>query len=176
MISSRTCRFPAMTILLFASVSCMSVRTKTIVSPADYVSFKPRIVGVVTASGAEYAFSGSAPARLWNGNIVGTAMVVSAERVELSGPLRLVMKRTDGTIYQVTDSSGRVYGVREVVREEPGQLVFLAESSGPRQVSIPFSEVRLLRYKKTNPLLTVAGAGLGYIGAGFLILAIVGIH
>jgi hypothetical protein len=173
---SRASRFLATAILLFAAVSCMSVRTKTILSPADYVSFKPRIVGVVTASGAEYVFSGSAPARLYGGNIVGTATVVSGERVELSGPLRLVMKRNDGTIYQVTDGSGRVYGVREVVREEPGRLVFLAESSGPRQVSIPFSEVRLLRYKKTNALLTVAGAGLGYIGAGFLILAIVGIH
>lgn len=170
----RSVRFIGLMILLCAAAACMSVRTKTILSPADYVSYKPRIVGIVTASGAEYVFAGGAPARLWGGNIVGTATVTNGERVELSGPLRLVMKRTDGTIYQVTDGSGRVYGVREVLREEAGTLVFLAESSGPRQVSVPFSEVRLIRYKKTNALLTLAASGLGYFGAGFLILAIFG--
>jgi len=162
--------------LLIVSVSCTSVRTKAIISPADYVSYKPRIVGVVTASGEDYAFSPSAPARLWGGNIVGTATVANDQQVELSGPLRSVMKRSDGTIYQVTDSAGRVYTVRQVLREEPGKLVFLAGSSGAREVSIPFSEVRLLRYKKTNALLTVAGAGAGYLGLTILIVAIVGIH
>ena len=162
--------------LLFASVSCMSVTTKAILSPADYVSYKPRIVGVVTASGEDYAFSASAPARLWAGNIVGTATVVSGERVELAGPLRSVMKRSDGTIYQVTDSSGRVFKVREVVQEGPDKLVFVAESSRPQPVSIPFSEVRLLRYKKTNALLTAAGTGAGYLALGIVIVAIVGIH
>jgi hypothetical protein len=169
-------RIPRVTLatLLFVSVSCMSVRTKAIITPADYVSYKPRIVGVVTASGEDYVFSASAPARLWGGNIVGTAAGVSGERVELAGPFRSVMKRSDGKIYQVTDSSGRVHAVREVVQEGPDKLVFTAVSSDSRQVSIPFSEVRLLRYKKTNPFLTVAAAGGGYLGLAILIVAVSG--
>lgn len=160
--------------LLFVSVSCMSVRTKAIMSPADYASYKPRIVGVVTASGEDYVFSPSAPAGLWRGNIVGTAKAVSGGRIELAGPFRSVMKRSDGTIYQVTDSSGRIHAVREVVQEGPDKLVFIAVSSGSRQVSIPFSEVRLLRYKRTDPFLTVAAAGSGYIGLVVLIVAVNG--
>jgi hypothetical protein len=169
-------RTPCVTLaaLLIVLVSCTSVRTKAIISPADYVSYKPRIVGVVTASGEDYVFSASAPARLWGGNIVGTATAVCGDRVELAGPFRSVMKRSDGTIYQVTDSSGRVHGVREVVQEGPDRLVFIAASSGSRQVSIPFSEVRLLRYKKTNPFLTVAAAGGGYLGLTVLAIAISG--
>jgi hypothetical protein len=168
--------FVALATLLIVSVSCMSVRTKAIISPADYVSYKPRIVGVVTASGEDYVFSASAPARLWGGNIVGTATAVGGGRVELAGPFRSVMKRSDGTIYQVTDSSGRVHAVRQVVQEGPDKLVFIAVSSDSRQVSIPFSEVRLLRYKKTNALLTMAGSAGGYLALTIVIVAIVGIH
>jgi hypothetical protein len=171
-------RIPGVTLaaLLIVSVSCMSVRTKAIISPADYASYKPRIVGVVTASGEDYVFSASAPARLWGGNIVGTATAVGGGRVELAGPFRSVMKRSDGTIYQVTDSSGRVHAVRQVVQEGPDKLVFIAVSSDSRQVSIPFSEVRLLRYKKTNALLTMAGSAGGYLALTIVIVAIVGIH
>lgn len=173
-----TKRIPCVTLaaLLIVSVSCTSVRTKAIISPADYASYKPRIVGVVTASGEDYTFSPSAPARLWGGNIVGTATAVGGGRVELAGPFRSVMKRSDGTVYQVTDSAGRDHSVRQVVQEGPDKLVFIAESSGSREVSIPFAEVRLLRYKKTNPFLTVAAAGAGYLGLAIVIIAIVGIH
>jgi hypothetical protein len=150
----------------------MSVRTKAIMSPEDYISPKPRIVGVVTASGEDYVFGASAPARLWGGNIVGTATVIGGKRVELAGPLRSVMKRGDGTIYQVTDSSGQTYGVLEVIQEGPDKLVFIAASPGLRQVSIPFSEVRLLRYKKTNPFLTVVASGAGYLGLALVIAAV----
>ncbi|MCK7522250.1 MAG: hypothetical protein MZV64_33530 [Ignavibacteriales bacterium] len=97
------------------------------------------------------------------GRARGTARVLVNEKTEIEGPFPLVKRRADGTIAEVTDAKGQVHFVRTVLREEPNLLVVQERYSARLPIAIPLSDVRLVTYKKTNTVLTVAA--IAVVGA-----------
>jgi hypothetical protein len=102
--------------------------------------------------------------------ISGEATVVVMKRSEIVGPFRSIKKDDHGKIFEVTDSSGRVHSVQEVLKEETNKLTVQARYSTSGGVSIPISEVKLVRFKTTNGVMT-ALAVLGGIAGVWLGLA-----
>jgi len=149
---------------VLCSTSCITWPTRDVVTTADYPSSKARILKVVTVSGTEYFSSKSAPGRLQGSGIVGTA-IVYGERVEIEGPFTEVKKRADGTIYEVVDREGRTYPVHQVVSAGEDKMTVLVAGRNSEWVSIPLSEVRLVRLKRFDAVMTlVAVVGFGFLG------------
>jgi hypothetical protein len=95
---------------------------------------------------------------------------VVEKRFEIVGPFPSIKIDDHGRIFEVTDSSGRVYSVLEGLKEETNKLTVQARYSTSGGVSIPLSEVKLVRFKTTNGVMT-ALAVLGGIAGGLLGLA-----
>ena len=152
------------------STSCTMWRTREINTTADYPKENRKILSVVKASGELVVFSKSNPGRLIGNVISGEATVVVMKRSEIVGPFRSIKKDDHGKIFEVTDSSGRVHSVQEVLKEETNKLTVQARYSTSGGVSIPLSEVKLVQFKATNGVMT-ALAVLGGIAGVFLGLA-----
>lgn len=152
------------------STSCTMWRTREINTTADYPRENRKILSVVKASGELVEFSKSNPGRLKGNVIIGGATVVVEKRSEIVGPFPSIKKDDHGRIFEVTDSSGRVHSVQEVLKEETNKLTVQARYSTSGGVSIPLSEVKLVRFKTTNGVMT-ALAVLGGIAGGLLGLA-----
>jgi hypothetical protein len=142
-------------------------KTREINTTADYPRENRKILSVVKTSGELVEFSKSNPGRLIGHVIIGEATVVVEKRSEIVGPFPSIKKDDHGRIYAVTDASGRVHFVLEVLKEETNKLTVQARYSTSTGVSIPLSEVKLVRFKATNGVMT-AFAVLGVLAGGLL--------
>ena len=95
------------------------------------------------------------------GWIEGEAWVPIEDTTEIRGPFPLIKKRNDRTISEVTDAIGRVHYVLSVLTEGPDSLTIQESSSEIRTVSIPLSDVRLVKFKKANVVLTLMALAAG---------------
>jgi hypothetical protein len=142
------------------TASCSMWPTREIRSEADYPSQNRRVLTVVKTNGEVVEFSKTDPGLILGDEIRGTARVLVSEKTEIEGPFPQIKRRADGTIAEVTDAKGKVHLVQNVLREEPNLLVVQERYSAILQIAIPLSEVRLVTYKKTNTVLTVAAIAL----------------
>ena len=62
---------------------------------------------------------------------------------------------SDGSIFKVIDKDGKIYRVVGKAREEEDKFIFFTTYETSESVSIPLSEVKSLRIKKFNPILTL---------------------
>jgi hypothetical protein len=121
---------------------------------------------VVKADGEVVDFTGPGLGRVLIDRVQGPAMVSVERTVELKRPFRSVGKRADGTVSEITDGDGWVHYVRSAEKEGPDSLVIKERRTENQVVSIPLSEVRLIKYRRTNAIMTamalaaVAAAGL----------------
>lgn len=143
-------------ILFSASCTITTWKTKEINTTADYPADGRKVLSVVKSSGEAVEFSNSSPGRIAGDAVVGEGVEVVRKRAEIARPVQSIKRRADGTIFQVTDSSGRVLAIEKVLKEEHDKLTVEIVYRTSEPVSIPLSDVRLLRYKKTNTVLTVA--------------------
>jgi hypothetical protein len=165
-----TALFTVAAFVLFTA-SCSMWPTREIRTETDYPSQNRRVLTVVKTNGEVVEFSKQDPGLVLGDEIRGTARVLVNEKTEIEGPFPLVKRRADGTIAEVTDAKGQVHFVRTVLREEPDLLVVQERYSARLPIAIPLSEVRLVTYKKTNAVLTVAAVAI--VGAlGLFALAI----
>jgi hypothetical protein len=152
-------------VFVVSSTSCMTWRNKAIRTSADYPAPNKGVVRVVKRSGEVVEFSRREPARVVGGQVVGTT--VRERDVEIEGPFPAIRKLPDGAVCDVTDAKGRVWSVRQVLKEEPNRMtVRIAERVGP--IAIPFSEIAQVKIKRTSPALTWL-AVLGTAGAAWLV-------
>jgi len=164
-----TALFTIPAFVLFTA-SCSMWPTREIRSEADYPSQNKRVLTVVKTNGEVVEFSKTDPGLVLRDEIRGTARVLVSEKTEIEGPFPQIKRRADGTIAEVTDSKGKVHFVQVVLREEPNLLVVQERYSDRRPIAIPLSDVRLVTYKKTNTVLTVAA--IAVVGAlGLIALA-----
>ncbi|MBM3305834.1 MAG: hypothetical protein FJY79_07845 [Candidatus Aminicenantes bacterium] len=147
-------------ILFSASCTITTWKTREINTTADYPADGRKVLSVVKSSGEAVEFSNSSPGRIAGAAVVGEGVEVVRKRAEIARPVQSIKRRADGTIFQVTDSSGRVHAIEKVLKEEPDKLTVEMVYRTYERVSIPLSDVRLLRYKKTNAVLTFAAVML----------------
>ena len=158
------------TVLSFvvSSTACLSWSTREIRSEGDYPEPGSKVARVVKTDGEIVDFTGRGLGRRLHERVEGAALVPVEREVELQGPLTSIKKRADGTISEITDAAGRVHDVISVEREGPDRLVIKERRMETRIVSIPLSEVRLIKYRAVNGILTamaVAAAGAaGLVG------------
>jgi hypothetical protein len=155
-----TALFTVAAFVLFTA-SCSMWPTREIRTEADYPSQNRRVLTVVKTNGEVVEFSKQDPGLVLGDEIRGTARVLVNEKTEIEGPFPLVKRRADGTIAEVTDAQGKVHYVRTVLREEPNRLVVQERYSARLPIAIPLSDVRLVTYKKTNTVLTIAAIAVG---------------
>jgi hypothetical protein len=159
-----TALFTVAAFVIFTA-SCSFWPTREIRTEADYPSQTGRILTVVKTNGEVVEFSKTDPGQVVGDEIQGTARVLVNEKTEIEGPFLQIKRRADGTIAEVTDAKGKTHYVRAVLREEPNRLVVQERYSARLPVVIPLSEARLVTYKKTNIILTVAAiAAVGALG------------
>jgi hypothetical protein len=147
----------------FLSTACMTWATKDIRTVADWPRQNQKVLSVVTASGGLVQFDKSSPGRMQGSAIYGLATTFAKEPIELEGPFPSVRKRADGSVFEVTDRNGKVYGVKEVLKTEEDRMIVLERSTGPAVVSVPIADARLIKVRKTNGPLTFL-AIMGVLG------------
>lgn len=159
-----------LTVIVFAvlSVSCTTWRNKEIRTSADSPRPNKEVVSVVMRSGEVIRFSRAAPARIVDGQVIGTPASLGERDVEIEGPFPLVKRLADGTVTEATDAKGRVWSVRRVLKEEPNRITIRVVDSVVGPVAIPLSDIRQITNRKTDVGLTIL-ALLGAGGLGFLI-------
>jgi hypothetical protein len=145
---------------VLTSASCVTWRTQTIAAASDAPGKRARIVSLVKASGERVEFSNSDPGRVRGDSITGTASARLSVPIDIQGPFSSIKKRADGTVYEITDGSGRVYPVQRVLKEGNTEWSILINDRTPQPVSIPLSDVRQIRFKKTNSFLTAIALGV----------------
>lgn len=145
-----------------SSTACMTWRTREVRTVADYPRQDKKVLAVYTASGGVIQFSRSDPGRIVGQTVVGRAYGESVREVEVQRPFRLIRKANDGSVASVTDSAGRVYIVRKVLKEEPDRMLLQIVERGIQPLSIPLAEARLIKVKRLNlPLTILAVVGVG---------------
>ena len=174
---------------VLTSSSCTMWRTKNIRSISDVPGESARIISVVLASGERIDFSPADPGRVQPTGpegpelpgrhprrgilIKGTAVGRHSVPVEIQGPFSSIGKRADGTVFEITDVSGRVYPVQRVLKEGDARWSILTYDRTVQPVSIPLSDVFQVRFKQSYPgltLLVIMGSSLGLLYLGILSL------
>lgn len=173
--SRKTVPMFALTVLAVLFTSCTMWSTRDVRTITDWPKESQKVLSVVKASGEYVRFSKSDPG-LMHGNVIyGMATATVTTAVEVEGPFPSVKKRADGRIYEVTDRSGRVYSVHEVLKEEGNKLTFTVNRAAPGLVAVPIAETRLIQVKQTNVPLTLIAVMGGLAGAwliwGFIAFA-----
>lgn len=148
------------------STACMTWATKDVRTVADWPRQNQKVLSVVTASGGLVQFDKSSPGRMQGNAIYGLAVQYAKDPIEIEGPFPSVKKRVDGAVYEVTDRTGKVYGVKEVLKAEGDRMIVVERSAGPVVVSVPIADARLVKVRKTNVPLTfvaiVGGLGVAW--------------
>jgi hypothetical protein len=142
-------------IFVFFSTSCMIRQTMAVRTNADVPRPHLRIMRVVKKSGEVIEFSRNAPARIIGNQVVWTTRIAREREVEIEGPFPLIRRLDDGTPAKVTDAKGRVWSVRKVLKEEPNRMTILAAELVTDSVAIPLSEVRWIKIRRPEPVLTI---------------------
>ena len=127
-------------------------------------------MSVVKASGERIDFSKSDPGRVRGLVITGTAVSGLSAPIDIQRPFSSIKERDDGTVYEITDKSGRVYAVQSVLKEDEIQWSVIIKERTAQRVSIPLSDVRQVRFKKINPALTLIAMAVP-VSLGLLYLA-----
>ena len=158
---------------VLTSTSCMIWRTKNIRWISDVPDESAKIMSLVKTSGERIDFSSADPGRVWPGRhdspgvlIKGTAVARFSVPVEIPRPFSSIRKRADGTVFEITDGSGRLHSVQRVLKEGDALWSVLINDRRAQPVSILLSDVRQVRFKKSYPGLTflaVAGPTLGLL-------------
>lgn len=162
--------FIALICFVVVSEGCLTWRTAP-VTESRPPGRGAKIISVLTRAGEHIIFSRSDPGRVLGQSIVGRGVASVAERVP--APLAEVKKRSDGSVYEITDRQGRTHAVLGVSAEGPTEWVIITPGREIRQVSIPISEVTQARYGKVNlPLTALALAVPATIIFGIVGLAI----
>lgn len=156
---------------ILASASCTMWRTKDISTVRDVPDRSTRIESVLKASGEHINFAKSDPGRIHGFVIEGTALARLSVPIEIQGPFSSIKKRADGSVYEITDSDGRVHQVQRVLKEGDGRWSILINDMTTQPVSIPLSEVRQIHFKESRPLLAFIAIAVPTLG--LLYLAIV---
>ena len=170
---------------VLTSASCTMWRTKNIGSISDAPDESARIISVVMASGERIDFSPADPGRVQPTGpegperpgrrasrgilIKGTAVGRFSVPVEIKGPCSSIRKRADGTVYEITDASGRAYPVQRVLKEGDARWSILTYDRTVEPVSILLSDVLQVRFKQSYPgmtLLVIIGPSLGLLYLG----------
>ena len=162
--------------LALLSAACMTWATKDVRTVADWPRQNQKILSVVTASGGLVQFAKSSPGRMQGNAIYGLAVQYAKDPIEIEGPFPSVRKRADGSVFEITDRTGKVYGVKEVLKAEGDRMIVVERSTGPGVVSVPIADARLVKVRKTNgPLtfLTIMGV-LGGVYFGALAISLAG--
>lgn len=154
--------------LALLSTACMTWATKDVRTVADWPRQNQKVLSVVTASGRLVQFDKSSPGRMQGNAIYGLAVLSAKEPIELEGPFPSVKKRADGSVYEITDRTGKVYGVKEVLKAEGDRMIVVERSAGPAVVSVPIAEARLVKVRKTNGPLTFL-AIMGGLGVAWMV-------
>lgn len=154
--------------MAFLSAACMTWATKDVRTVADWPRQNQKVLSVVTASGGVVQFTKSSPGRMQGNAIYGLAVLYAKEPIELEGPFPSVKKRADGSVYEVTDRTGKVYGVKEVLKAEGDRMIVVERSAGPAVVSVPIAEARLVKLRKANGPLTFL-AIMGGLGVAWMV-------
>jgi len=152
------------------STACMTWATKDVRTVADWPRQNQKVLSVVTASGGLVQFDKSSPGRMQGNAIYGLAVQYAKDPIEIEGPFPSVRKRADGSVFEVTDRTGKVYGVKEVLKTEGDRMIVLERSAGPVAVSVPIADARLIKVRKTNGPLTFL-AIMGGLGAAWTVWA-----
>lgn len=155
---------------VLASTACMTTRTKTITAPSDLPGSRAKIVSLVKTSGEQVDFTPSGPGRVRGPVIVGTAAARLSVPVTIEGPFSAIQRRPNGSVYALTDGSGRVHSVQRVLREGELRWSILINDRTARPVSIPVLEVSRIRFRKVNTILTILAVAVP-VAFGFAILA-----
>jgi len=157
--------FTAIVFVVF-STSCMTWRNKEIRTSADAPRPNVRILSVVKRSGEVIEFSRASPARIVGNQVVGTPAAFGERDVEIEGPFPLIKRLSDGTVTEVTDAKGRVWSVREVLKEEPNRMTLRIADPMSGAVSIPLSGIWQVKIKRANTPLTL----LAFLGGTAAVL------
>jgi hypothetical protein len=165
--------FMALSFVVFSS-ACTYWPTRAIRTERDYPAPGRKVARVVKANGEVVDFSGPGHGRVLIDKVQGPAAVSVERTVELQRPFRSAKKRADGTVSEITDAAGRVHYVLSIEKEGPDSLVIKEKRTETQVVSIPLSEVRLIKYRKTNAIMT-AMALAALAAAGLFVLVAVSI-
>jgi len=157
----------ALAAFVMMSVSCTTLRTRAVTSTSDLPGRKAKVASVITVSGERITFSPHNPGHVRGDVITGTATARFSAPVEIQGPFSSIKRRPDGSVYEITDGTGRVYPVIGVSKESETQWTILVNDTTAQQVSIRVSEVRQISFKKNNGVLTVL-AVLSLTAAGVI--------
>jgi len=155
-------------VLAFLSTACMTWATKDVRTVADWPRQNQKVLSVVTASGGLVRFTKSSPGRMQGNAIFGLAVLHTQQPIELEGPFPSVKKRSDGGVYEVTDRTGKVYVVKEVLKTEGDRMIVVERWTAPVVVSVPMADVRLVKLRRTNGPLTFV-AILGGLGVAWTV-------
>ena len=147
------------------SASCTMIRTADLTTP-DSPGKRARILSLVTNSGVPVVFSG--PGRIRGDMVTGMAVVGVEERIP--APVSSIKKRPDGTVTEIVDRTGRIHPVLGVLNEGATEWTIYAPGSAIQTVSIPLSEVRQVRFRKNNTILTAIAIAVP-VSLGLLYLA-----
>ena len=153
-----------------------SYSTKEIRTEADYQGKgfkKGEIFWVIKTSGEYIEFSKDRPGRIYKDKIVGRAIKMS-KKVEIErADVKKIRKHSDGRIFEVINKDGKIYQAVGMVKEEDDKFILFTAYTSLEKVSIPLSEVKSLRIKMLDSLLT-ALCVVGYIGIFILLLSELG--
>ena len=164
-----TALFALAAFVLF-STSCTTWRTKAVYTPDDYPGPNKKVLSVVKTSGELVEFSKEEPGRVRADAVVGVTTVLQKMNVEIEGPFFSVKKRTDGTIYEVTDAKGQIHPVLLVLKEEPNKLTAQVRYPTTLRVSIPLSDLRSVQIKRIDAGKTALAIVGGYFLGGAALL------
>lgn len=139
------------------SISCYPLSTKEIRTEADWQGkeFKRgKIIWVIKTSGEYIEFSKDNPGWICEDKIEGEATLMS-KKVEIErANIKRIKKHSDGRIFEVINKEGKIYNAVGLGKEEDDKFIIYTAYTSSESVSIPLSDVKLIRIKKLNYLLT----------------------
>lgn len=155
------------------SASCTTLKTKAVFMPSELAGLHAKIAAVVKASGERVEFSPSGLGRVRGDAVTGTAQARYGVPVEIQGPFSSIKRRPDGSVYKITDGSGREHAVVRVSNEGDTTWTILINDTTVQPVSIPLSEVKQITYRKPNPALTAIAIAIPVVLGLILVAGII---
>ena len=146
------------------SISCYSTSTKKVRKAANWYGKEAKIFSVVKTTGEYIEFSKEKPGRISGNKITGTSIILSKKTSMERADIKKIRKHSDGRIFEVIDKEGKIYHVVGTAREEEDKFILFTTYASSESVSIPLSEVKSLKIKRINLLLTALVIALSPIG------------
>lgn len=154
-----------LTALASLSAACFSWRTRDVRVLAEPLPENTVILSVLKISGETVLFSKSNPGRLRGYMIVGVGRDPEFKSLELAGPFKIV-KDAKGRVYEITDRTGQVYAVSQVLSQNGDRMT--VQTSVWTPVAIPLAEARQIEFRKSNVLRNLVLVSGGLVAITFL--------